>query len=97
MVTKISLVKISAGASLLECKCAAQDFIIATDTVFYKAQGLAMLAPLHEMAPSHSKDKGKAKAMEEDNDKEDEATQKLREELENFVVLRFTAAADRIL
>ncbi|KAG6887353.1 hypothetical protein C0995_015874 [Termitomyces sp. Mi166 len=48
MVTKISLLKISAGASLLEHKCATQDFIIATDTVFNKAQGLAMLAPLHE-------------------------------------------------
>ncbi|KAG6859697.1 hypothetical protein C0995_005396, partial [Termitomyces sp. Mi166 len=50
MVPKISLVKISANASLLECKCAAQEFIVAADAVFFKAQGLAMLAPLHETA-----------------------------------------------
>ncbi|KAG6855294.1 hypothetical protein C0995_006451, partial [Termitomyces sp. Mi166 len=50
MVPKISLVKISANASPLECKCAAQEFIIAADAVFFKAQGLAMLAPLHETA-----------------------------------------------
>ncbi|KAG6886996.1 hypothetical protein C0995_002493 [Termitomyces sp. Mi166 len=47
MVSKISLLKISADASLLECKCAAQDFIVATDAVFTRAQGLVMLAPLH--------------------------------------------------
>ncbi|KAG6898835.1 hypothetical protein C0995_008141, partial [Termitomyces sp. Mi166 len=40
--------KISANASLLECKCAAQKLIVAADAVFFKAQGLAMLAPLHE-------------------------------------------------
>ncbi|KAG6887161.1 hypothetical protein C0995_000813 [Termitomyces sp. Mi166 len=49
MVSKISLLKISADAVLLECKCTAQEFIIATDPVFFKAQDLAMLAPLHEM------------------------------------------------
>ncbi|KAG6858663.1 hypothetical protein C0995_014903, partial [Termitomyces sp. Mi166 len=49
MVTKISLLKISAAASLLECKRAAQDFIIATNAVFIKAQGLAMLVPLYKM------------------------------------------------
>ncbi|KAG6898742.1 hypothetical protein C0995_008624, partial [Termitomyces sp. Mi166 len=49
MVTKISLLKISAAASLLEHKRAAQDFIVAADAVFTKAQGLEMLAPLHKM------------------------------------------------
>ncbi|KAG6887453.1 hypothetical protein C0995_015213 [Termitomyces sp. Mi166 len=42
--------------------------------------------------------KGKAKAMEEDKDEEGEAAQKLRKELEDFVVLtKFTAATDGIL
>ncbi|KAG6901118.1 hypothetical protein C0995_000430 [Termitomyces sp. Mi166 len=113
MVTKISLLNISADASLLKHERTTQDFINAANTVFIKAQGLAMLAPLHEMlhselslqeqeevcaltllptqeqpsqwVPPHSKGKGKAKAMEENNDKEGEATQRLREELENFV------------
>ncbi|KAG6887559.1 hypothetical protein C0995_014338 [Termitomyces sp. Mi166 len=49
MVSKTSLLKISADASLLECKHATQEFIIAADAVFLKAQDLAMLAPLHEM------------------------------------------------
>ncbi|KAG6871635.1 hypothetical protein C0995_002054 [Termitomyces sp. Mi166 len=48
MVTKISLLKISASASLLEREYATQDFIIATNTVFVKAQGLAMLVPLYK-------------------------------------------------
>ncbi|KAG6900746.1 hypothetical protein C0995_003199 [Termitomyces sp. Mi166 len=48
MVPKISLLKISADASLLEHKHATQEFIVAADTVFLKAQGLAMLAPLHK-------------------------------------------------
>ncbi|KAG6886419.1 hypothetical protein C0995_008020 [Termitomyces sp. Mi166 len=48
MAPKILLLKVSANASLLECKHAAQEFIIATNTVFFKAQGLAMLAPLYE-------------------------------------------------
>ncbi|KAG6899938.1 hypothetical protein C0995_004600 [Termitomyces sp. Mi166 len=137
MVTKISLLKISAAASLLEYEHTAQDFIIAANAVFIKAQGLVMLAPLHEMAfglleelldnwhllnldsmewrhkaevhqsthassfrvvpsgtgesPCHAapcnKGKGKAKVTEEDEDEEGEATQKLRKELEDFVVL----------
>ncbi|KAG6860421.1 hypothetical protein C0995_011377 [Termitomyces sp. Mi166 len=48
MAPKISLLKVSADASLLECKHAAQEFIAATNTVFFKAQGLATLVPLHE-------------------------------------------------
>ncbi|KAG6898585.1 hypothetical protein C0995_009216 [Termitomyces sp. Mi166 len=48
MFTQISLLKVSAGASLLEYEHTAQDFLIAADNVFYKAQGLAMLAPLHK-------------------------------------------------
>ncbi|KAG6859914.1 hypothetical protein C0995_002006 [Termitomyces sp. Mi166 len=49
MALKISLLKISADASLLECKHAAQEFIIAANTVFFKAQGLATLVPLHKI------------------------------------------------
>ncbi|KAG6873398.1 hypothetical protein C0995_016209 [Termitomyces sp. Mi166 len=146
MFTKISLLKVSAGASLLEHKLAVQDFVIAADNAFYKAQGLAMLVPLHKMMaielkltvpamvpkasvapaptpisaallirhmpsisyvaepsgpPMHLyselslqeqeevcavKSKEKAKVVEEDDDNEDEATQMLRKELENFVV-----------
>ncbi|KAG6899120.1 hypothetical protein C0995_006987 [Termitomyces sp. Mi166 len=50
MAPKISLLKISADASLLEHERehAAQEFIVAADAVFFKAQGLAMLAPLHK-------------------------------------------------
>ncbi|KAG6899948.1 hypothetical protein C0995_004591 [Termitomyces sp. Mi166 len=167
MAPKISLLKVSANASLLEHEHAAQEFIVAADAVFFKAQGLAMLVPLYEMAfgllegllddwhllnldsikwlhkaevrqacvnlwslnkqaswcaefgktvlhselslqeqkevhaisstlpptqePSRrlvpcNKGKGKAKAMEDDKDEEGEATQKLRKELEDFVV-----------
>ncbi|KAG6901398.1 hypothetical protein C0995_012462 [Termitomyces sp. Mi166 len=45
--------------------------------------------PMHpsQWAPPCSKGKGKAKATKEDNDQEGEATQRLRKELENFVVL----------
>ncbi|KAG6871724.1 hypothetical protein C0995_000751 [Termitomyces sp. Mi166 len=50
MAPKISLLKISADASLLEHECTAQEFIIAANAVFFKAQGLVMLAPLHKMA-----------------------------------------------
>ncbi|KAG6859708.1 hypothetical protein C0995_005229 [Termitomyces sp. Mi166 len=49
MAPKISLLNVSPDACLLECEFTAQKFIIATDAVFLKAQGLAMLAPLHEM------------------------------------------------
>ncbi|KAG6872733.1 hypothetical protein C0995_007054 [Termitomyces sp. Mi166 len=173
MVPKIFLVKISADASLLECKHTTQEFIIAADAVFFKAQGLVMLVPLHKMVfglleglldnwhllnldlvewrckaevhqacvnlwslnkqvpwcaefgktvsccfkkrrksmlhnsstlpptqeqPSQqaapcNKGKGKAKAMEEDEDEEGEAAQKLRKELEDFVVLTKAAKA----
>ncbi|KAG6901099.1 hypothetical protein C0995_000760 [Termitomyces sp. Mi166 len=172
MAPNILLLKISADASLLEHKCTTQEFIIATNAVFFKAQGLAMLVPLHEMVfgllegllddwhllnldsvewavswehaistieqirlmhfkkmvieleltapvvvprtvvdlaptpasttfsstllptqeqPSQwtapcNKGKGKAKAMEDNKDEEDEATQKLRKELEDFMV-----------
>ncbi|KAG6858243.1 hypothetical protein C0995_001461, partial [Termitomyces sp. Mi166 len=48
MASKISLLTVSPDAGLLEREYAAQKFIIATDAVFLKAQGLAMLAPLHE-------------------------------------------------
>ncbi|KAG6882594.1 hypothetical protein C0995_014333, partial [Termitomyces sp. Mi166 len=41
--------------------------------------------PSRQLVP-HNKSKGKAKAMEDDEDKEGEATQKLRKELEDFVV-----------
>ncbi|KAG6893579.1 hypothetical protein C0995_016657 [Termitomyces sp. Mi166 len=138
MAPKILLLKVFADASLLEHKHGTQEFIIAADAVFFKAQGLAMLAPLHEMAfglleglldnwrllnldsikwqckaevhqmcinlwslnkPASwcaefgktvsvpcNKGKGKAKAMEDDKDEEGEATQKLRKELEDFMV-----------
>ncbi|KAG6898965.1 hypothetical protein C0995_007584 [Termitomyces sp. Mi166 len=39
----------SPDACLLEREHAAQKFIVAADTVFLKAQGLATLVPLHEM------------------------------------------------
>ncbi|KAG6871621.1 hypothetical protein C0995_002319 [Termitomyces sp. Mi166 len=48
MFTKISLLKISAGASILECKIAMQDFVIATDNIFHKVQGLVMIVPLYK-------------------------------------------------
>ncbi|KAG6900200.1 hypothetical protein C0995_004081, partial [Termitomyces sp. Mi166 len=48
------------------------------------------LLPIQEQpsqwAAPHNKDKGKAKATEEDEDEESEAAQKLRKELDNFVV-----------
>ncbi|KAG6867527.1 hypothetical protein C0995_004829, partial [Termitomyces sp. Mi166 len=50
MAPKISLLSVSSNASLLECELATQKFIVAADTVFLKAQGLATLAPLHETA-----------------------------------------------
>ncbi|KAG6898781.1 hypothetical protein C0995_008385 [Termitomyces sp. Mi166 len=49
MAPKISLLNVSPDACLLEHELAAQKFIVAADAVFLKAQGLAMLAPLHEM------------------------------------------------
>ncbi|KAG6859450.1 hypothetical protein C0995_008362 [Termitomyces sp. Mi166 len=48
MAPKILLLHVTANSSLLECKRAAQEFITAADAVFFKAQGLAMLAPLHK-------------------------------------------------
>ncbi|KAG6893305.1 hypothetical protein C0995_001005, partial [Termitomyces sp. Mi166 len=42
--------------------------------------------PSQQVAP-YDKGKGKVKAMEDDKDEEGEATQKLRKELEDFVVL----------
>ncbi|KAG6891863.1 hypothetical protein C0995_007083 [Termitomyces sp. Mi166 len=50
MAPKISLLNVSPNACLLEREHAAQKFIVATDAVFLKAQGLAMLVPLHKMA-----------------------------------------------
>ncbi|KAG6869930.1 hypothetical protein C0995_016186 [Termitomyces sp. Mi166 len=50
MAPKISLLHVTANASLLECERATQKFIAAANAVFFKAQGLAMLAPLHKMA-----------------------------------------------
>ncbi|KAG6898893.1 hypothetical protein C0995_007864 [Termitomyces sp. Mi166 len=50
MALKISLLNVSPDACLLERELAAQKFIVAADAVFLKAQGLATLAPLHEMA-----------------------------------------------
>ncbi|KAG6859599.1 hypothetical protein C0995_006771 [Termitomyces sp. Mi166 len=47
MAPKILLLNVSPNASLLEHECATQKFIVAADTVFLKAQGLATLAPLH--------------------------------------------------
>ncbi|KAG6870920.1 hypothetical protein C0995_009650, partial [Termitomyces sp. Mi166 len=49
MAPKISLLHVTADSSLLERECAAQEFITAANAVFFKAQGLATLAPLHEM------------------------------------------------
>ncbi|KAG6887105.1 hypothetical protein C0995_001453 [Termitomyces sp. Mi166 len=40
-----------------------------------------------QQALINGKGKGKAKVTEQDNDNEDKATQKLQEELKNFVVL----------
>ncbi|KAG6859998.1 hypothetical protein C0995_000704 [Termitomyces sp. Mi166 len=48
MFTKTFLLKVLAGASLLEHELAAQDFVIAANNVFYKAQELVMLVPLHK-------------------------------------------------
>ncbi|KAG6900032.1 hypothetical protein C0995_004464 [Termitomyces sp. Mi166 len=48
MAPKISLLHITADSSLFEREHATQEFIAATDAVFFKAQGLVMLAPLHE-------------------------------------------------
>ncbi|KAG6871338.1 hypothetical protein C0995_005893 [Termitomyces sp. Mi166 len=45
MAPKILLLNVSPNDCLLEH---AQKFIVAADAVFLKAQGLAMLAPLHE-------------------------------------------------
>ncbi|KAG6858128.1 hypothetical protein C0995_002403, partial [Termitomyces sp. Mi166 len=50
MAPKISLLTVSPDACLLEREYAAQKFIVAADTVFLKAQGLATLVPLHETA-----------------------------------------------
>ncbi|KAG6900533.1 hypothetical protein C0995_003525 [Termitomyces sp. Mi166 len=50
MAAKILLLNVSPNACLLEHEHAAQKFIIATNAVFLKAQGLATLAPLHKMA-----------------------------------------------
>ncbi|KAG6880565.1 hypothetical protein C0995_005907, partial [Termitomyces sp. Mi166 len=50
MAPKISLLNVSSDACLLEHELAAQKFIVATDAVFLKAQGLATLVPLHETA-----------------------------------------------
>ncbi|KAG6900593.1 hypothetical protein C0995_003467, partial [Termitomyces sp. Mi166 len=50
MAPKILLLNVTADSSLLECKCAAQEFIAAADAVFFKAQGLVMLAPIQETA-----------------------------------------------
>ncbi|KAG6870961.1 hypothetical protein C0995_009404, partial [Termitomyces sp. Mi166 len=50
MAPKISLLNVSPDACLLEHKHAAQKFIVAANAVFLKAQGLAMLAPLHKTA-----------------------------------------------
>ncbi|KAG6870254.1 hypothetical protein C0995_014288, partial [Termitomyces sp. Mi166 len=48
MAPKILLLNVSPDACLLEHELAAQKFIVATEAVFLKAQGLATLAPLHE-------------------------------------------------
>ncbi|KAG6859139.1 hypothetical protein C0995_011218 [Termitomyces sp. Mi166 len=50
MASKILLLNVSPDACLLERELAAQKFIIAANAVFLKAQGLATLVPLHEMA-----------------------------------------------
>ncbi|KAG6882617.1 hypothetical protein C0995_014272 [Termitomyces sp. Mi166 len=49
MAPKILLLNVSPNACLLEHEHATQKFIVATNAVFLKAQGLAMLVPLHEM------------------------------------------------
>ncbi|KAG6871215.1 hypothetical protein C0995_007150 [Termitomyces sp. Mi166 len=49
MAPKISLLNVFPDACLLEREHAAQKFIVAADAVFLKAQGLAMLVPLHKM------------------------------------------------
>ncbi|KAG6884857.1 hypothetical protein C0995_009846 [Termitomyces sp. Mi166 len=137
MAPKILLLNVSPDACFLEREHAAQKFIVATNTVFLKAQGLVMLAPLHKTAfglleglldnwcllnlttiewlckaevhqacvniwslnkqapwaaefrkmvsAPQNKGKGKAKVTEDDDD-DKEATQKLRKELEDFVV-----------
>ncbi|KAG6871781.1 hypothetical protein C0995_016720, partial [Termitomyces sp. Mi166 len=134
MAPKISLLKVSANTSLLERECAAQEFVIATDAVFFKAQEWRCKTEVHqacvnlwslnkqaswcaefgktvmviELEPTApivvpktvmepvptpasatsliQHGKGKAKAMEDEEDEESEATQKLRKELEDFVV-----------
>ncbi|KAG6899701.1 hypothetical protein C0995_005154, partial [Termitomyces sp. Mi166 len=48
MAPKISLLHVTADSSLLERERAAQECIAAANAVFFKAQGLATLAPLHE-------------------------------------------------
>ncbi|KAG6855410.1 hypothetical protein C0995_006232, partial [Termitomyces sp. Mi166 len=53
MAPKISLLNVSPNACLLEREHAAQKFFVAADAVFLKAQGLAMLAPLHKTAFGH--------------------------------------------
>ncbi|KAG6856853.1 hypothetical protein C0995_005406, partial [Termitomyces sp. Mi166 len=50
MAPKILLLHVSPNACLLECELTAQKFIVAANAVFLKAQGLAMLVPLHKMA-----------------------------------------------
>ncbi|KAG6859671.1 hypothetical protein C0995_005867 [Termitomyces sp. Mi166 len=50
MAPKILLLHVTADSSLLEHEYAAQEFIAATDAVFFKAQGLATLVPLHKTA-----------------------------------------------
>ncbi|KAG6900366.1 hypothetical protein C0995_003820 [Termitomyces sp. Mi166 len=48
MAPKILLLHVTADSSLLEHEHAAQEFIAAADAVFFKAQGLATLAPLYK-------------------------------------------------
>ncbi|KAG6863101.1 hypothetical protein C0995_007788, partial [Termitomyces sp. Mi166 len=49
MAPKILLLHVTADSSLLEHERTTQEFITAADAVFFKAQGLAMLAPLYKM------------------------------------------------
>ncbi|KAG6869641.1 hypothetical protein C0995_001653, partial [Termitomyces sp. Mi166 len=49
MAPRILLLNVSPNACLLEHELAAQKFIVAANAVFLKAQGLAMLVPLHKM------------------------------------------------
>ncbi|KAG6898614.1 hypothetical protein C0995_009108 [Termitomyces sp. Mi166 len=49
MAPKISLLHVTADSSLLKRERATQEFIAAADTIFFKAQGLVTLAPLHKM------------------------------------------------